>query len=246
MDFFAQAYNRSKSPGNINTGSGAKVSPLHSPRTPYVCEGVGQGYGCEANAHLRRASSGLECDIGPGPYAFQHQGGLNHGYGDHNHNQPSNALHHQQHHRQPSTPRQGRSSGGVASPAMKTTHQAQNEDSYFSSAVGSSSAFDARSPTQISLGTALTPGSPMTSTPHRRTSVSNPCLLHHTNAHGGGAVRPPVMPYSLSSPRLTDDPVSLDEQQQSNNSSNNPGGRHSRDASHVHQPSIEEGRELYF
>ncbi|CAO3570128.1 unnamed protein product [Mortierella alpina] len=55
MDFFAQAY-------TTDTHSG-RNSPLHSPRTPR--EGAAQGYGCEANAHLRRASLGLEIDDRP-------------------------------------------------------------------------------------------------------------------------------------------------------------------------------------
>ncbi|KAF9972619.1 hypothetical protein BGZ65_009708, partial [Modicella reniformis] len=57
MDFFAQTYNNSQHP----EGSRTVHSPLQSPRS--VHEGTCQGYGTEVNAHLRRASSGLESDV---------------------------------------------------------------------------------------------------------------------------------------------------------------------------------------
>ncbi|GJJ78038.1 hypothetical protein EMPS_10397 [Entomortierella parvispora] len=201
MDFFAQAYTHPS--GNDNTG-GSKVSPAHSPRTsPYICEGAGQGYGCEANQHLRRASSGLECDVGLSTYLQ-------------NHNQHS-------HH--PATSKQDR--GSIGSPAAKTTHQGQSKDLYVSTSPASSS-YDVHSSSRT------LPQSPAL---HRRTSVSNPCLLHHTNAQGGGVVRTPVMPLSLSSPRI----VEGGEQDES-------GGFsyfHLRKTSKGHEPTIEESRELH-
>ncbi|KAF9583037.1 hypothetical protein BGW38_010375 [Lunasporangiospora selenospora] len=164
MDFFAQAYNRQP-----RAASPLPTETSLASHGRYASEGACQGYGTEANAHLRRASSGLE------------------------------------------------------SPSVKNTHYGRAGD-YFSftsttaepgnsprsamiaSPPASRSSTTATSPTSMSPGGVQASSSPRwaspPATPQRRTSVSNPCLLHHTNSNGGGVVRAPVMPQSLGSPQI--------------------------------------------
>ncbi|KAK5815324.1 hypothetical protein F5H01DRAFT_345520 [Linnemannia elongata] len=151
MDFFAKAYTEEPQPD----------PSLYMDSSKYSTRRTGQGYGCESNSHLRRASSGLEADLGQ-----KHFLGFSH-HPTHDHNT-------------------------VGSPSIKNSHQG-NERHNISVRTGASIVShdahavgkDCTSPTSPSL--------------HRRTSVSNPCLLHHTNTNGSGCVRPPIMPRTMSS-----------------------------------------------
>ncbi|KAF9349797.1 hypothetical protein BGX26_011960 [Mortierella sp. AD094] len=147
MDFFASAYNaESHNP------------PIQSPRSMH--EGAGQGYGCEANAHLRRASLGLESDI---PSSRSHHSQFSYGQ-----------VHHKNY-----------DSNDASTTLNKDTNKKGDGSHFALSASPTSSPPPNKSPTSVPSF-------------QRRTSVSNPCLLHHTNTEGSGVVRPPVMPRSFS------------------------------------------------
>ncbi|KAI1319280.1 hypothetical protein EDD11_004417 [Mortierella claussenii] len=206
MDFYAQAYttdSRAESPN-------FKHSPLQSPRNQH--EGVCQGYGSEANAHLRRASSGLESDMGHRLHSYSSYSSSSH---------PNTGGNKGCEH----TGHAGNRSDYSSPSLIKSTHQG-SEHSYFSLGASSYASHDPHH--RIDSGeasTAQTANSPLSSPSlHRKTSVSNPCLLHHTNSNGSGVVRPPVMPHTRSSAQLSED----------------------RSLSHAtaHEPTIMEGREL--
>ncbi|KAF9182170.1 hypothetical protein BGZ51_004885 [Haplosporangium sp. Z 767] len=173
MDFFAQTY---KQPSSEPRHS--KHSPLHSPSRSTSQEGAAQGYGCEANAHLRRASFGLESDIGPRhPFIFSH-------------------FHHQ-----------NRDHDGVGAFSVKNHNKKNGNDTIAETELASTVETIPAAPKGMDSSSSAT--SPL-DTPRitRRASVSNPCLLHHTNSDGRGVVRAPVMPpaMSMSSPQLSESP----------------------------------------
>ncbi|KAG0062045.1 hypothetical protein BGZ89_010975 [Linnemannia elongata] len=145
MDFFAKAY----------TEEPQSDPSLYMDSSKYSTRRTGQGYGCESNSHLRRASS--------------------------------------------------------------VSHDAH--------AVGK----DCTSPTSPSL--------------HRRTSVSNPCLLHHTNTNGSGCVRPPIMPRTMSSSHA--DHGSAHPENHASKQSR-PEFGHGRSFSAGHQSTIAENPRVHF
>ncbi|KAF9112933.1 hypothetical protein BGX27_002560 [Mortierella sp. AM989] len=147
MDFFASAY--------INESSNPPMNTPHS-----MQERAGQGYGRETNAHLRRASLGLESDI---TSSNSHRSQFSYGQ-----------VHHKNY-----------DSNDINSPSDKDTNKKESDGSYFSLSVSPTSSPSTTSPTSAPSF-------------QRRTSVSNPCLLHHTNTGDGGAVRSPTMPRSYS------------------------------------------------
>ncbi|KAG0327635.1 hypothetical protein BGZ99_007216 [Dissophora globulifera] len=207
MDFFAQAYNRSESPPPL-----AKHSPVHSPRSP--SEGACRGYGSESNAHLRRASSGLESDVPR--HSFPHfQHGM-FGHLLHHHDHDSDQDH-------PVTTVPENSPMHLTTPTtVGTTPVHKNHDfSYFSlgrhtgTAGGGGGGQEHRTENSAEANRASSTRSPVplgspVSSPgmNRRTSVSNPCLLNHVNLSGGGVVRPPTMPQSVSYSMNEGDPLS--------------------------------------
>ncbi|KAF9284161.1 hypothetical protein BGZ68_004856 [Mortierella alpina] len=192
MDFFAQAYNTDAPSG--------KDSPMHSPR-PHG-EGAAQGYGCEANAHLRRASLGLEIDQRPRAlfgYTTRH--------------------------------------GAAGSPSSKNTHQRSEHSNVMASPSY------ANEDSSHNMRSSPSPSATPTFSHSRRTSVSNPCLLHHTNSNGRGVVRPPIMLQSYSSPQLLSGISQLHGQNSS--SRPQPQTRASFSEAH-HQSPIAEGPELKY
>ncbi|KAG0354234.1 hypothetical protein BC939DRAFT_475082 [Gamsiella multidivaricata] len=201
MDFFAQAYDNGPKSENVLY---SKDSPLHSPKAPN--EGVCQGYGSELNAHLRRASSGLESDV-----PRLQPGVLGHFLHRH---------HHQNH----------EDIGRVSPLPMSGVHLFGGH-SYFSLARTASPVQEL--PTKPESHSTAEGNSPRVLL-SRRTSVSNPCLLHHTNSNGDGVVRPPVMPRSVSSGSHQSHEAPL--------SPKNEKGATA--AAGQHEPAIMEGREL--
>jgi len=192
MDFFAQAYNRSESP------------LPQEPQLPH--EGTCQGYGSESNAHLRRASSGLEMDV---PRHFpqipvRFVAHLLH----HHHGQGGPVTHDM------------KAASPIAAPTTTTTAPAvtsgvlpnlkDHDFSYFSVGrlTGGQEIHPHRTENNVEANTPPL-GSPL-STPalNRRASVSNPCLLNHVNSNGMGVVRPPAMPQSVSYSMNEGDPLS--------------------------------------
>ncbi|KAF9917303.1 hypothetical protein FBU30_000804 [Linnemannia zychae] len=153
MDFFAQAF---------NTESELDTSQLKDTSKYSTCR-AGQGYGCESNSHLRRASSGLEADLGPKHYYDITE--INQKYKVYD------------------------------SPLVKNSLQ-RNEPTHMSINTGADVTHNTNT---IDDSNSTSPTSPML---RRRTSVSNPCLLHHTNTNGSGSVRSPVMPRSMTFPTL--------------------------------------------
>ncbi|KAG0295127.1 hypothetical protein BGZ96_012514, partial [Linnemannia gamsii] len=89
----------------------------------------------------------------------------------------------------------------------------------------------------------LDSSTPLSATLQRRTSVSNPCLLHHTNTNGSGTVRPPIMPRSMSSPHTDHSPA--DHENQALNKDRLESD-HGRTLSSVHEPTIAENPQAYF
>ncbi|KAF9103734.1 hypothetical protein BGX29_002982 [Mortierella sp. GBA35] len=202
MDFFAQAY--SDEPLS-DVADYSKDSSKYS-----TTQHAGQGYGCESNSHLRRASSGLEADLGQKHfYGFSH-------YPTHDYN-------------------------AIGSPAVKNSHQG-NERSPISVNTGAAVALSHDAKT-VDVDSATT--TPISPSIVRRTSVSNPCLLHHTNSNGSGSVRPPTMPRTLSPPRTEHTP-SARGHESSVNSRNRPEPAHGRSFSAIHQPTIAKNPEAYF
>lgn len=161
MDFFAQAYT-DKRPN----------SP--TPQSPHTSQG-GIGYGCEANAHLRRASSGLEAEYGHNPRASS--------YSSYSSSSPA-----WMNERPKYVTHDAR--GDVDHP--KDKDKDSTPANYTSTA---HNATDRTSSSDVHHGSVRSPL-------YRRTSLTNPCLLHHTNA--GGAVQSPQMPKSASSSSLLD------------------------------------------
>ncbi|KAG0371953.1 hypothetical protein BGX24_000951 [Mortierella sp. AD032] len=195
MDFFAQAY--SAEPDSDITVS--KDSSKYSTRY------AGQGYGCESNSHLRRASSGIEADLGQKHFhGFSHHAGQ-----DHN---------------------------AVGSPSIKNSHQG-NERSHMSISTTAAAASHEAKAVDVDCSFPCSPSL------NRRTSVSNPCLLHHTNSNGSGSVRPPVMPRTLSSPHTSHGSAHLESQASPRD---RPESDHGRSFSTVHQPTIAENPKSYF
>ncbi|KAF8925866.1 hypothetical protein EDD21DRAFT_105787 [Dissophora ornata] len=221
MDFFAQAYSeRSETPH-------AKDSPLHSPRSP---EGTCRGYGCEANAHLRRASIGLEADVPRHPsYAPPPPHGIvGHLFRHHDNTGRASPVVEKITETFHKGLDFGHFSFGRKHSPLQEHHEAATAATAATNAAQSNSA-SANLPVMSPVGsrTAMP-------TPRRRASVSNPCLLKHVNSDGSGAVRPPMMPQSLSSSQLNSD-----------DSLKSPGDEKSHLVSMVHEPTICEGRELY-
>ncbi|KAF9432647.1 hypothetical protein BGZ76_010515 [Entomortierella beljakovae] len=137
MDFFASSYS-----SGTHTPTRARINRSGSEHTA-------QGYGSETNAHLRRASSGLEIDI--------------------------------------ISPKDLRETF-----SFEKVHKNYDNDDLHSKG---------KVPEDISLPQSESPKgtSPIGSPSYqRRTAVSNPCLLHHTNTSGGGTVQSPIMPRSFS------------------------------------------------
>ncbi|KAF8948647.1 hypothetical protein BGZ47_003581 [Haplosporangium gracile] len=189
MDFFAQAYSDEPQSDATQYKDSSKYSPHRA----------GQGYGCESNSHLRRASSGLEADLGQKHFhGFSH-----HPAQDHN---------------------------TVGSPSIKNNHQENERHNTFVNTGASVVSHDAYTVDVDST----TPSLPSL---NRRTSVSNPCLLHHTNSNGSGSVRPPIMPRTMSTPHTDQSSTHL-ENQASNK--DRPESGHGRSFSAVHQPAIAE------
>ncbi|KAG0254287.1 hypothetical protein BG011_005835 [Mortierella polycephala] len=172
MDFFAQTY---KQPNNEPRYSGH--STRYPPPRSTSREGAAQGYGCEANAHLRRASFGLESDIGP-----RHPLMLSH----HHHQNPDHY--------------------GAGASFTKNPKKKNDNSIIPDTELATTTESVTVAPEDMDLSLSKTTP---TITPRitRRASVSNPCLLHHTNSDGSGAVRAPVMPstVSMSSPQRLDD-----------------------------------------
>ena len=178
---------------------------LYKDSSKYSTRHAGQGYGCESNSHLRRASSGLEADLGQKHFhGFSH-----HSAQDHN---------------------------AVGSPLIKNSHQGNERHNISVNTRATVVSHDAHA---VDVD-CTTPSSPSL---HRRTSVSNPCLLHHTNSNGSGSVRPPVMPRTMSSPR-TEHGFAHPENQGSKQ--DHPESGHGRSFSAVHQPTIAENPSAYF
>ncbi|KAF9130570.1 hypothetical protein BGW39_002926 [Mortierella sp. 14UC] len=197
MDFFAQAY----------TTEPESDSGLSKDSSKYSTRRTGQGYGCETNSHLRRASSGIEADLG-----HKHLQGLSHHPAqDHN---------------------------AVGSPPIKNSLQG-NERAHISINT-SAAAVPHEAKAKAADVKCTSPSSPSF---NRRTSVSNPCLLHHTNSNGSGSVRPPIMPRSMSSPH-TDQGSARFESHAS--PKDRPESGHGRSFSAVHQPTIAENPGAYF
>ncbi|KAG9066309.1 hypothetical protein KI688_001532 [Linnemannia hyalina] len=188
MDFFAKAY--TDEPQSIIQ---------HKDSSKYSTHCAGQGYGCESNSHLRRASSGLEADLGQKHF---------HGFGfSHHPAQDHNA---------------------VGSPLIKNSHQGNERHNI---------SVNTRAAVASHGANAVDVGSTDPTSPHNRTSVSNPCLLHHTNSHGSGSVRPPIMPRTMSSPH-TDHDFAHPENQASKQ--DRPQFGHGRSFSAGNQPTIVE------
>ncbi|KAG0273426.1 hypothetical protein BGZ95_010754 [Linnemannia exigua] len=200
MDFFAQAY--SAEPESDYTVS--KDSSKNSTRR------TGQGYGCESNSHLRRASSGLEADLGQKHF---------HGFSQH--------------------PAQDHNA--VGSPSIKNSHQG-NERSHMSINTTAAASHEAKA-------VDVNCSSPCSPSLNRRSSVSNPCLLHHTNTNGSGSVRPPIMPRTMSSPHTASSPHTSHSSARPEfqaSSKNHPESGHGRSFSAIHQPTIAENPGAYF
>ncbi|KAF9911169.1 hypothetical protein BX616_010653 [Lobosporangium transversale] len=186
MDFYAEAYGR----------DARSESPLPKNSSHFPHEGVCQGYGSEANAHLRRASSGLEKDMG------RHLHGSGHG------DSHSNTKNYEQY-RSSGLPASGKGNEGFyfslgATPTERShqSHQAHHG----TDPAKIPSADTSANPTANMNPSANTDADvPTKPSYNRKTSVSNPCLLHHTNTNGSGTVRSPAMPRSLSSSQFSDD-----------------------------------------
>ncbi|KAF9396356.1 hypothetical protein BGX21_009564 [Mortierella sp. AD011] len=186
MEFFASAYNNNKASHNL---------PKQSPQPTREC--AGQGYGCEANAHLRRASLGLESDI-TSPQSHHTQ----FSYG---------RVHHKNYGNNGGNNKDSKKNGDKSYFSLSATPSGSPRTSPPPSPPPASSprnnSFRGRSPRSHSPQSyspgdysprGNSPSSPVCMMPPlRRASVSNPCLLHHTNTEGGG-VRSPVMPRSFS------------------------------------------------
>ncbi|KAG0315165.1 hypothetical protein BGZ97_008526 [Linnemannia gamsii] len=195
MDFFAHAYSTEPEADSAKSRDSSKNSTRRT----------GQGYGCESNSHLRRASFGLEADLGQKHfYGFSH-----HPAQDHN---------------------------AVGSPSIKNSHQG-NERHKISVNTGASVVSHDTNTVDLEDST------PLSTSLKRRTSVSNPCLLHHTNTNGSGSVRPPIMPRTMSMPHSD-----LGHTDHGNQASNmdRPESGHSHSYSAVHQPTIAENPKGYF
>ncbi|KAG0090633.1 hypothetical protein BGZ93_008533 [Podila epicladia] len=169
MDFFAEAYANKR----------ASSPKPHSSRN----QQGGVGYGCEANAHLRRASIGLEDEYGQSnPRDFASS------YCSYSSSSPAWMKE-----RQPKYAARQGARGEVDHPNDRDS----TPTNY------TSAAHNATDRRPASPNTSLHPGSirhPL----YRRTSLTNPCLMHHTST--GGAVRPPMMPKSASTGFLQDLP----------------------------------------
>ncbi|KAF9912632.1 hypothetical protein EC991_010058 [Linnemannia zychae] len=194
MDFFAQAYSTEPESDSACSKDSSK----------YSVRATGQGYGSESNSHLRRASSGIEADLGQKHFhGFSH-----HSTQDHN---------------------------AVGAPAIKNSHQG-NERSGISVNTGAAVSHEAKA---VDVN-CTTPSSPSL---NRRTSVSNPCLLHHTNSNGSGYVRPPIMPRTMSSPHTDQGSARVESQ---TSPKDHPESGHGRTISAIHQPTIAENPKAYF
>ncbi|KAF9143657.1 hypothetical protein BGX30_015117 [Mortierella sp. GBA39] len=196
MDFFAQAYTDEP-----------QLDAQHMDSSKYSTHCTGQGYGCESNSHLRRASSGLEADLGQKHF---------HGFGfSHHPAQDHNA---------------------VGSPLAKNIHQGNERHNISVNVRATVVSHDANT-VDVSSTTPTLPSL------HRRTSVSNPCLLHHTNSNGSGCVLPPVMPRTMSSPHTGHDFAHPENQA---SKQDRPQFDHDRSFSGVHQHTIAKNSSAYF
>ncbi|KAG0022888.1 hypothetical protein BGZ81_008339 [Podila clonocystis] len=173
MDFFAEAYaqKRSNSP------------QPHSHPSPHG----GVGYGCETNAHLRRASSGLEAAYGRNPRGFLSPS---------SYSSNSSAWMNE---RQPKYVTHQDAQGDVDHP----------KDKDFTPTNYTSAAHNTTDRSPASHNASLHSGS-IRSPLYRRASLTNPCLMHHTPM--GGAVQPPLMLKSASSGSLLDSPRQEEDQ----------------------------------
>ncbi|KAG0040034.1 hypothetical protein BGZ82_005684 [Podila clonocystis] len=167
MDFFAEAY----------TDKRTNSPQLHSHRTPHG----GVGYGCETNAHLRRASSGLEAAYGHNPRGFLSSS---------SYSSSSSAWMNE---RQPKYVTHQDAQGDVDHPKDKDL----TPTNYTSAAQNATDRTPASHDASLHSGSIRSPL-------YRRASLTSPCLMHHTST--GGAVRPPLMPKSTSSGSLLDSP----------------------------------------
>ncbi|KAF9321660.1 hypothetical protein BG003_000543 [Podila horticola] len=197
MDFFAEAY----------TAKRTDSPQAHTSRN----QQGGVGYGCESNAHLRRASSGLEAEYGHSSRdtSFSHS----------SYSSSSPAWIHE---RQPKYVTHKDARGEVDHPTDRDSTPANY----------TLAAHNATERTPASPDASLHPGS-IRSPLYRRTSLTNPCLMHHTST--GGAVRPPQMPKSASSGSLLDSPRQEVDQHS-----------HPRFFSNTGPSTIVEGREATF
>ncbi|KAF9302122.1 hypothetical protein BGZ74_005768 [Mortierella antarctica] len=168
MDFFAEAYTNKRA---------SSPKPPH-PRT----QQGGVGYGCEANAHLRRVSIGLEAEYGQSNPR---------GYSPHSYCSYSSSSPAWMSERQPKYATHQDARGEVDHPKDRDS----TPTNYTSAA---HNATDRRSDSPDT-----SPGSTR-HTLYRRASFTNPCLMHHTNTEG--AVRPPMMPKSANSGALLNTP----------------------------------------
>lgn len=210
MDFFAQAYSNEQ--GQPSDGR-RPTQPLYSPHPRYE-GGTCQGYGSERNAHLRRASSGLEVGVprvhqlSPSPLSGHNQPSHGSGYG---YGYSTFAAHRKHHQNYDETQQPPLSPPGPKVTIFSNTVHHGKTDPLFSLGKCGCPAESSHEPDHSSVispgmdhGNKYSDGSSThgTSRPvqRRRATVSNPCLLHHINTDGSGVVHPPFMPQSLSSP----------------------------------------------
>ncbi|KAF9002618.1 hypothetical protein CPC16_004700 [Podila verticillata] len=174
------------------------------PQPPRTSQG-GIGYGCESNSHMRRASSGLEAEYGHNPRASSYSSCYSSSSPAWMNEGPKYVTHDAR--------------GDVDHPNDKDSTPTNYT-------LAARNATDRTSSSDVHNGSVRSPL-------YRRTSLTNPCLLHHTNA--GGTVRPPQMPKSASSSSLLDSP-----RQEADHHS------HPRFFSHTEPSTITEGQETKF